>query len=67
MVTRPGNYTVHFDYDKDPGITFPTSQGFTQDLKYFPRDEDYIPDWLREKLRAEAEGRVGMPPLDDGH
>jgi hypothetical protein len=57
VITRPNRYNVHFNYDQDPEITFPTPQGFTQDLKYFPRDEQYIPDWLREKLRKEAEGR----------
>ncbi|MEY9214907.1 hypothetical protein NI17_017485 [Thermobifida halotolerans] len=64
VITRPGNYNVHFNYDQDPGITFPTPQGYTQDLKYFPRDEEHIPDWLRERLRAEAEGQVGTPPAD---
>ncbi|MEY9211661.1 hypothetical protein [Thermobifida halotolerans] len=65
VITRPGNYNVHFNYDQDPEITFPTPQGYTQDLKYFPRDEEHIPDWLRQRLRDEAEGRVGMPFSED--
>jgi len=32
--------------------------GFTDDLKCFPRDEENIPDGLREKLVEEAEGRA---------
>ncbi|NYH53295.1 hypothetical protein HNR06_002884 [Nocardiopsis arvandica] len=54
----PARFDVTYDYDEDPGITFPTAFGFTTDLKYFPRDEDHIPGWLREKLREEAEGRA---------
>jgi hypothetical protein len=58
VITPPGRFNVTYNYDEDPGITFPTAFGFTNDLVYFPRDEDYIPDWLREKLREEAEGRA---------
>jgi len=58
VISRPGKFNVDFDYDEDPGITFPTSQGFTKDLRYFPREEANIPEWLREKLREEAEGRA---------
>lgn len=58
VISRPGKFNVDFDYDEDPGITFPTSQGFTKDLRYFPCEEANIPEWLREKLREEAEGRA---------
>ena len=58
VITRPGKFKVHYDYDDDPNIAFPTAWGFTNDLKHFPRDEEYIPDWLHEKLREEAEGRA---------
>lgn len=58
VITRPGKFNVTYNYDEDPKITFPTAFGFTNDLKYFPRDEEHIPDWLRERLREEAEGRV---------
>ncbi|MFD3685022.1 immunity protein YezG family protein [Nocardiopsis sp. NPDC058631] len=58
VITRPGKFAVNYNYDDDPGITFPTAFGFTNDLKCFPRDEENIPDWLREKLVEEAEGRA---------
>ncbi|MFI6577039.1 hypothetical protein ACIBFB_14660 [Nocardiopsis sp. NPDC050513] len=58
VITPPGTFNAEFNYDEDPQITFPTAHGFTVDLKYFPRDEEYIPDWLREKLQEEAEGRA---------
>lgn len=56
VIDRPGRFNVDFTYDEDPGITFPTAQGFTTDLRYFPRDEAHIPGRLRERLREEAEG-----------
>ncbi|PDP84545.1 hypothetical protein CQJ94_28180 [Glycomyces fuscus] len=58
VITRPGRFKVRYNYDDDPNIAFPTAWGFTNDLKYFPRDEEHIPDWLREKLREEAGGRA---------
>lgn len=58
IITRPGNFKVYYNYDEDPNIAFPTPWGFTNDLKYFPRDEQHIPDWLHEKLQLEAEGRA---------
>ncbi|MFF8764240.1 hypothetical protein ACF07Q_06960 [Nocardiopsis dassonvillei] len=58
VITRPGRFKVRYNYDDDPHILFPTAWGFTNDLKYFPRDEENIPDWLHEKLREEAEGRA---------
>ncbi|WP_047871697.1 hypothetical protein [Nocardiopsis sp. RV163] len=58
VITPPGRFNVTYNYDEDPGITFPTAFGFTNDLVYFPRDEEYMTDWLREKLREEAEGRA---------
>ncbi|MFI6578826.1 hypothetical protein ACIBFB_23815 [Nocardiopsis sp. NPDC050513] len=58
VITPPGKFNVDFNYDEDPGLTFPTAHGFTVDLKYFPRDDEFVPDWLREKLREESEGRA---------
>lgn len=58
VITPPGGFNVTYNYDEDPGITFPTAFGFTNDLVYFPRDEEYMTDWLRERLREEAEGRA---------
>ncbi|WP_306366603.1 hypothetical protein [Nocardiopsis sp. CC223A] len=55
VITRPGKFKVHYNYDDDPGLTFATAKAFTNDLKYFPRDPENIPDWLHAKLREETE------------
>lgn len=57
-ITRPGKFHVEYNYDDDPKILFPTGWGFTNDLKYFPRDDEYMHEWLRQKLREEAWGRA---------
>ncbi|NYH52012.1 hypothetical protein HNR06_001601 [Nocardiopsis arvandica] len=63
VITRPGKFDVTYDYDEDPGITFPTAFGFTNDLAFFPRNDEYMTDWLREELQEEAEGRVMGQPM----
>ena len=52
-ISRPGKFHVEYNYDEDPHILFPTAWGYTNDLKYFPRDEEHIPAWLRQKLSEE--------------
>lgn len=53
-ITRPGRFKVHYNYDEDPGLTFATPKAFTNDLEYFPRDPEYTPEWLKQKIREEA-------------
>ena len=60
-ITRPGKFHVEYNYDEKPHILFPTAWGYTNDLKRFPRDDEHIPDWLRQKLteelRMQSEGK----------
>jgi hypothetical protein len=61
-IVRPGRYSVDFDYDNEPDfgavplLNFkPTATIYADDLKWFPRDDEHIPDWLRQKINeAEA-------------
>lgn len=40
-----------FNYDEEPEWNFPVDPGqYAIDLEDFPRDEENIPDWLRERL-----------------
>ncbi|GAA3854937.1 hypothetical protein [Streptomyces sedi] len=46
----PGRHSVRFEYEEEPeGPSF-TPENYAQDLAYFPRAEENVPDWLREKL-----------------
>jgi hypothetical protein len=46
----PGRYSIDFDYDDEPDAPSFVPEQYAQDLKFFPRDEEHIPDWLRKKL-----------------
>ncbi|WP_152486385.1 antitoxin YezG family protein [Nocardiopsis lucentensis] len=56
-IFRPGKFKSEFNYDNPPEFLFsPSNDNYAQELKHFPRGEEHIPEWLREKLR-EADGR----------
>jgi hypothetical protein len=54
QVERSGHFSAEFDYDGEPDFTPPlASSAYALDLDRFPRADEHIPDWLRDKL---AEG-----------
>ncbi|WP_435111469.1 hypothetical protein [Nocardiopsis synnemataformans] len=56
-ITQPASYSVDFNYDKAPDVTFPPSpEDYAADLRKFPRDPEHIPDWLQEELRKARQG-----------
>jgi hypothetical protein len=55
----PGRVDISYNLDHDPKWFPPIPAAYwARDLAAFPRDDDFIPDWLREKLdearRAES-------------
>lgn len=46
----PDRYSVDYDYDGEPDAVSFTPEHYAQDLQYFPRAEEHVPDWLRRKL-----------------
>lgn len=46
----PERYSVGYDYDHEPDTPSFTPEHYARDLTYFPRAEEHVPDWLREKL-----------------
>ncbi|MDL4773662.1 hypothetical protein [Actinomadura xylanilytica] len=50
-LARSGRYSVDFDYDSEPEFEFPIApSSYAEDLEYFPRDDQNVPLWLRQKL-----------------
>ncbi|HET6989510.1 MAG TPA: hypothetical protein VFI00_22970 [Kribbella sp.] len=50
-VTADGHFSTDFDYDHEPGWSIPVDAGiYSADLAEFPRDDQYVPVWLRTKL-----------------
>ncbi|MBB6119475.1 immunity protein YezG family protein [Nocardiopsis algeriensis] len=57
-ITRPGKFRAEFNYDREADIhPLPVSaDSYALEMRKFPRDPEYIPGWLQEKLR-EARGK----------
>lgn len=54
VINAPTRIDISYNMDHDPLWNPPIPAAhFAEDLEVFPRDEVYVPDWLREKL-AEA-------------
>jgi hypothetical protein len=50
-ITPDGHFETDFDYDGEPGWSMPVDDGiYAEDLAEFPREDRYIPAWLRAKL-----------------
>ncbi|GAA1347050.1 hypothetical protein [Saccharothrix algeriensis] len=54
VVNAPVRIDITYNFDHDPLFSPPVpAADFARDLEVFPRDEVFLPDWLRAKL-AEA-------------
>jgi hypothetical protein len=50
-----GKYRCNFNYADKPSFGFaPDVRDYEQDLKLFPRDEERIPEWMREILEGKG-------------
>ncbi|OKI19021.1 hypothetical protein A6A08_05335 [Nocardiopsis sp. TSRI0078] len=53
-VERSGGYRVRYDYENEPHFDEPRDDdGYALDLERFPRDDEHVPDWLRERLEGD--------------
>ncbi|GAA1450926.1 hypothetical protein [Nocardiopsis tropica] len=57
LVTRPEKFKADFHYDRELGVhpIPPSPESYVFELAKFPRDDDALSDWLREKI-AQAQG-----------
>ncbi|WP_223838921.1 hypothetical protein [Nocardiopsis deserti] len=54
-----GRYRTEFNYDEHPDFLFdPDLREYSREVKLFPRNADFMPDWLREKI-DEADSNRG--------
>jgi len=50
-IEHSGRFSAAFDYEGEPDFTPPlTPSAYALDLERFPRTDEHIPTWLREKL-----------------
>jgi hypothetical protein len=49
-ITPVGHFATDFDYDSEPAWSIPVNpEIYATDLAEFPREDQYVPDWLRAK------------------
>ncbi|MFC5752687.1 hypothetical protein [Actinomadura rugatobispora] len=62
-IERGGRFSAEFDYDGEPEFRPPlTPSAYALDLERFPRSEEHIPGWLRDKLGEGAHGITTLRP-----
>jgi hypothetical protein len=58
VLDPPSAFSAEFEPDTEPRWRrVPPPIGFADELRFFPREDDQIPGWLRQ--------RAGLPPLQD--
>ncbi|WP_030226448.1 glycohydrolase toxin TNT-related protein [Actinoalloteichus caeruleus] len=72
VVERPSNYRIDVNLNQEPGWDPPLPDAvYREELQRFPRAEEHIPDWLRQRLgtssrpSGEDAPRRGVPQLGD--
>lgn len=55
LLKPPSSFSAEFEPDEEPRWRRPPPPiGFQDELRFFPRAQEHIPDWMRQ--------RAGMPP-----
>lgn len=67
-LVHPDTYSAEFDRDAEPDWTQPPApEHYAEELELYPRDDDAIPAWLRERAGlGPARSAVIAAPLFDG-
>ncbi|MFD0199447.1 MULTISPECIES: TNT domain-containing protein [Saccharothrix] len=67
-LVHPDTYSAEFDRDGEPDWAQPPgAEHYAEELELYPRDDDAIPAWLRERAGlGPAAGTVIAAPLFDG-
>lgn len=67
-LVHPDTYSAEFDRDSEPDWAQPPAgEHYAEELELYPRDDDAIPAWLRERAGLGPAGRtVFAAPLFDG-
>ncbi|MEU4742639.1 hypothetical protein AB0G02_19550 [Actinosynnema sp. NPDC023658] len=67
VVNAPVRIDITYNFDHDPRFDPPVpAADFARDLQVFPRDEAFVPDWLRAELVEAGAGPNDVRPGDAG-
>lgn len=51
QLTQPNTYTINFNREQEPAWLEPrTASDYEDEYRFFPRSEEHMPTWFREKL-----------------
>jgi len=61
----PARFNADFDPDTEPQWRrTPPPIGFQDELRFFPRDDEYIPDWMRQRAGMREAATTPAQPAD---
>jgi len=61
QLDRPSSYNLDFDRDEPQWQNPPPPQAYSDEMRFFPRTEENVPEWLARRLQMPA--RPPAPPV----
>ncbi|HEY3603519.1 MAG TPA: hypothetical protein VGL04_02520, partial [Sporichthyaceae bacterium] len=65
-IERPASYNLEFDRKEPQWRTPPPPPAYRDELQFFPRTEENVPEWLMRKLSGLPSDRQAPPPGPGG-
>ncbi|MEV6606685.1 glycohydrolase toxin TNT-related protein [Kutzneria sp. NPDC051319] len=62
QLDRPSSYNLDFDRDEPQWQNPPPLMAYTDEMRFFPRTDDNVPEWLAGRLQPAGPPRSPMPP-----
>jgi hypothetical protein len=63
VVERPSSYRIDINFDSEPKWQRPLPRAaYADELRRYPRADENVPDWMREKLDSSGGGAPGGSP-----
>ncbi|MFC6089573.1 glycohydrolase toxin TNT-related protein [Saccharothrix lopnurensis] len=58
QLDHPSSYNLDFDRNEPSWQTAPPPQAYVDEMRFFPRTDDNVPDWLRRRLQQAPPARA---------
>ncbi len=64
IVERPSSYRIDINFDEEPQWQQPLPRAaYVDELRRYPRSDDNVPDWMRDKLDGSGKAASWAQPL----